>query len=35
MNYEQRREAAMDVLGAIILAMCVALPTALWWLGLI
>jgi hypothetical protein len=30
-RFEERRQAAMDVLGALLLALGVALPTALWW----
>lgn len=34
-RFERRRQAAMDILGAFILAGSVALPTALWYLGIL
>jgi hypothetical protein len=34
-TYEQRRQGAMDLLGALFLAMCVFLPVALWWMGIV
>ena len=32
---EMRRRAAMDVLGAVLLALCVFLPLLLWSLGVL
>lgn len=32
---ESRRAAAMDVLGAVLLAMSVFLPVCLWWTGVL
>lgn len=32
---EARRAGAMDVLGAVLFALCVATPVALWWFRLI
>lgn len=34
-NYPDRADAAMDVLGAVLLAACIATPVALWWFNLI
>lgn len=30
-----RRQAAMDFLGAILFALCIAGPVALWWFGIL
>ena len=35
MRTEDRRKGAMDLLGALFLAMCVFLPVFLWWIGVI
>jgi hypothetical protein len=35
MSTEDRRKGAMDLLGALFLAMCVFLPVFLWWIGVI
>lgn len=32
---EARRQAAMNVLGAVLFALCIATPVALWWFRLI
>lgn len=34
-NYETRRQGAMDVLGAVLFALCIATPVALWWFRII
>ena len=35
MSIEDRRKSAMDLLGALFLAMSIFLPVFLWWIGVI
>lgn len=32
---DRRASAALDVLGAVLLAACVGAPVALWWVGIL
>lgn len=34
-RFESRRRAAMDLLGAVLFAACIATPVALWWFRLL